>query len=483
MNKNLINILRTFSKAEWKRFRFYLESNYFIRSRDYSEIFSIISKHLQSNKNPDELTKDFFSNKLKKKFSNQTLMNRLSEISKHAEQFLVTELIKEKPILYNKLLYKNLIERNLYSNFISNYSTQRKKLEPKDSEDLTDYCDILLAEGLYCRNNGDFEGMFKCYEKQSEYYTAYFMDKTISIATDYELMKPLKFDNNFKIFNNYISSLDLSKAISLLEKKQNENFKFIILRYKMYCFFRSEYNDKGFENIISYFEENAHLFSVPFKTEYYLKMQSYMIHLYNTKVIQNIKPVFEIILSRFKDKDTMDFSRLSYPATEFRDFVSIGLMAKEPDWVEKLIKQYHKQLPEAIRRDEYVFAMIKLYFYRKDFLKAIYLIEKKKPGNNHIHNLDLLRNSIKINYELGRFDKADYNGYKLSLYLKKKGIEEGHRAAAKCFLKNFKKLTKLSLLKKKSTIDKSLEKFKQGLYGSAEIAWLIKKAEELKESK
>jgi hypothetical protein len=91
MNKNLYNLLGSFSAKEWEKFEDFVSNRYFAKSRDYTEMMSVLRKYILKSKKTDALTEECFFVEMKEKISKHTLTNRLSEINKLAEKFLVID--------------------------------------------------------------------------------------------------------------------------------------------------------------------------------------------------------------------------------------------------------------------------------------------------------------------------------------------------------------------------------------------------------
>ena len=479
MNKNLYNLLCTFSATQWSDFYNFLNSPYFVKSRNYCQIFSILKKYIYEKKTPDALNLNNYRLELSEKINEQSLSNRLSEINKLAEKFIVIDSINEKSISYKSDLYEILIQRRLFSNFIYNYSTVKKQLIPNDTEDFPDYFRVQMCEGYYHRSKGNFKKMFDKYNEQSEYYVVFLLDKTLSIAIDCHFMDKINKSNEFKLFKSFFRTLGIDEIMNKIENKSEDIYKALILRYYLYRFFTNSYDISLHYKVTTFFEENINYFSKSLKTDYYQKMQMQYVYMYNSDICKNIPKFLTLAKSRISDGITMNFSLQQYPASEFRDFVLIGLIGKEYDWVESFINKYYTQLPDSIRDDEFTLAIVNLNIHKRDFLKALHYINNREIGNNYICDVDLLRKKLIIEYELDRINRIKENIELFRNYLRRNGIEEKHRVANKNFLINFNKLLKYKASKQNGAIKTSVDKFIANLSKSADSQWLKNKSLEI----
>ena len=479
MNKNLYNLLGSFSADEWNKFDDFVSNRYFAKSRDYKEIMSVLRKYILKSKKTEELTEECFFVEMKEKISRHTLTNRLSEINKLAEKFLVIDSIDDKTVSFRSNLYGILLGRNLFSNFNYIHNPAKEKLVPNETEDYPDYCKVLVSEAHYHRINGEIPVVLQKYLEHSEYYAAYFLDKSISLAMDFHFMKLHGFNGESEVYKKYFDTLNADEQMKDIIAKNSPIFKPAILRYYMYNYLLNASDSELRLRVTDYFEDNINYFSKPFKTDYYQKMMSQYVHLHNTRIMKCIPDMFELMKSRINDGETVDFSHQQYPVMEFRDFVVIGLLNGETEWVEKFIKKYSSQIPASIREDEYTNAMVSLYTQKKDLLNALHVINKQKQSSNHIHNLDMFRKKIMINYDLGRTPGNEDEIDMLKKYFRKKGIDKKHREATNNFLVNYYKLVELKESGQSKGFSTLAEKYTNTLLPSAETQWLKEKASAL----
>ncbi len=472
MNKNLYNLLGSFSADEWNKFDDFVSNRYFAKSRDYKEIMSVLRKYILKSKKTEELTEECFFVEMKEKISRHTLTNRLSEINKLAEKFLVIDSIDDKTVSFRSNLYGKLLGRNLFSNFNYIHNPVKEKLVPNDTEDYPDYCKVLVSEAHYHRINGEIPVVLQKYLEHSEYYAAYFLNKSILLAMDFHFMKLHGFIGEYEVYNKYFDILNIDEQMQSIIAKDSPVFKPAVLMYYIYKYLLNASDKEMHRRVIEYFENNMRFFSMLIKTDYYMKMMSQYVHMHNTRAAKCIPDMFELMKSRIKDGETVDFSHQRYPATEFRDFVAIGLLNGETAWVENFIKKYSPQIPASIREDEYTNAMVSLYTQKKDLLNAFHVINKQKQSSNHIHNLDMYRMKIMINYDLDRTARNEDEIALLKKYFRKKGIDKKHREATNNFLVNYYKLIELKESGQSKGFSTLAEKYTKTLLPSADIQWL-----------
>ena len=361
MNKNLTCILKSFSKNEWNEFGDFISSPYFTKSRDYGQLFKFLKKYLTSEINKAELSIEDIQISLRPLLSDRTINNRLSELSKLAERFLRIKNVEKNPIKNYSCLYEELISRNLYCNFYKSFKTKKNKFSPVDVNDFIPYCGIIQAEGFYHRSMQNFPETINQFSKQAEYVSAFSLDRLLYYYTEYFLFDKWKIKYSAVNFKTFFESVDFDKIAEEYKNNGNKIYAPFLLRYYMLKALQNTDDRNLAAGARIFFENNKSLFSINVKIDYFQKMQAYYNSLINKGDEDAIKEAHQLHKERIEDSETIDFSIMQYPVTEFRDFVIVGLNAGDFKWVEDFIDKYSSKLHPSIRNEEITSAKVIMY--------------------------------------------------------------------------------------------------------------------------
>jgi hypothetical protein len=474
MNKNLVGLLQSFSKNEWGDFEDFISSPYYVKSRDYGELFVLIKKLFAKDKSMLDYSVDDIQQLLKGKFSKQTIHNRIYELNKLAEKFLIVKNQEKNPIENFACLFDELVERSLFSSYNISHKNNKDKIQPVEVNDFIPYCRIIQAEGFYQRHNSNFPETIIQFSKQADYISAYFLDKLVYYYTEYFLFDSINIPYNADNFKVLFNSIDLDKIAVKYSNSGDVIFKPFLMRYYILKALQNTKDEKLADGVHVYFEKNRSSFTVNVKTDYFQKMQAYYNFLINSGDESAFKKVHELHKERLEDGETINFSMMSYPATEFRDFVIVGLNADDFKWVEDFISKHSGKLHTTIRKEEITLAKVRLNIARKDLLMAVQLLKKQKNSKSHVHNIDSYVYKIMLYFELTMFDKMDLEIDNLTHYLNKSGLVEIQLKNTKIFVDNIQRLMRII----KKTSKESMSEFTEHINTSPESVsikkWFLK---------
>jgi hypothetical protein len=192
--------------------------------------------------------------------------------------------------------------------------------------------------------------------------------------------------------------------------------------------------------------------------------------------------LFDLFNDKLDQNLISDLKNNYYIFNPFRDYVYIGLVIKEYEWVENFINKYSSELPEDIRREESSLSYSKLDFERKNFRDSLNRLIGLK-GSHYLLYLDISRFKLCNFYELKKYEEAILEIDKQKHYLKyHKEIPVNRIAYNSNFMKILKELIKLKTRPDKADarfIQKQLDGYKL----VSQKAWLKEKIAEIKQRK
>ena len=160
----------------------------------------------------------------------------------------------------------------------------------------------------------------------------------------------------------------------------------------------------------------------------------------------------------------------------FKNAIVAGLKLKEFIWVENFIDNYHKYLEDKYRSSFLYFTYAMLYYEKGNYDKALDVIHKYE-FNDILINIESRMILIKIYYEMDEFKILESQLESMRAYLQRKKVIGYHKEVYKNIIRYTKKLLKVNPYSKAQK-----EKLKVEIEAAkplTEKAWLLKQLAKL----
>ena len=154
----------------------------------------------------------------------------------------------------------------------------------------------------------------------------------------------------------------------------------------------------------------------------------------------------------------------------YQNAVTIGLVTKEYEWVEKFVHEYQSQLKEPYRESVFSFNLARLEYYRQRFGQALQLLQKAEYKDLML-NLAAKTLQMKIFYETNEFDLLDSHLQAFKTFIKRKKVLGYHRENYLNTIYLTRKLLEINPFNKneKAALRKEIE----GIKGVGDKDWLL----------
>ena len=451
----LTELLRTFSKKEFKEFEKFIRSPYFNKGRDllpfYKSLEPFYPNFNEQNFTVENIFKVLYPHtKFQSKKSLNIIRVLSSDMMQLGREFLKQEELKSQKLAGGLIELKSLRKRNLKNLYSKHYA---KIL--KDCDSLTipesdfylefhqihkDSCKVL--EINRARDFQDMELLFNYFLFES---AKFIFGKEGEQKNHKEI-----FSNNF--IYNFFKFVDPEKFLTLLnESNMSKKSKDLISYYTNFIVFSL---NPGNEIRLEKFKESF------FKVRKYLgkdiKYMSYSaINQYYTVNI-NLPELNKLFKNLLEDEifGTDPDQYMHYLAFRgiFRNFMEIGKEGEAPEFLEK----YKNYLHPDFRQQMYDLCVAELEVRNKNYKKALDHILKIEISTFFL-KYDIRNLLLKIYYYMDHFEEARYllQSYKKFLTGNKSVQDEAEKRLL-VFLNFYEKLFKLKLSGNK----KEIEKFK-----------------------
>ncbi len=481
-DSKLLRIISTFSQKDWKEFSYYLKSPYFVRGRDYTNLYQYIYKAYKSNARIDS---KIFSNIISKIILNEnidksSLQSRLYELTTLAVNFLKQKLSEKNELERNYYILRHFSDYLLFKDFDAAYNINfdditTSELTIEERQIISNILPYKISRELLHKR---YNTAFDLFHKRSLLEISRILESVCYEGIESYKLKSMNAEQGFNPINEIINNIDLQKIMKDIIKTNSPVFSRLILYYYLYEII---VNDKGKEYLGKleslYFNPNSNhasdlkeYFSILIKEYYQLKI--------NQGDDSHIKPLFrmyinELINGKINNRIILHREQI------FDNYVATGLKAEEFEFVRNFINDNIDSLPKDKREEVYILSMVRLYFAIKEYKKALNVIENRKKRK--IQNGLILRFKMRLFYELSMLEEAFLEVDRIKHFIKNNKImRSDEKKKTLLFITHYLKLLKLKTSPELKTYDDFIVGLNKSKVMIPSGDWLKLKAEELK---
>jgi len=493
LKSKAIDIIKTFSPEEFKRFIEFIGSPYFNNIKSIARLVKELSIHYPGFSS-DELTEISLYEKVygKGKYSYSAMKNLMSELISLCEKFLVHDRITKDIIRKegNSIeLLEELRDRGLDNLFIIRSKKFEKLLKEHVLENSEYFIQANKLEILKYRfhlnkhryNEHIWKGFLKksTFELCSIFHTLYITTDTVLQSAE-----TLKGNSDDSVFINFVKELDLKSFIKTIDPEESEEYFFLSLYSGLILLTLNDtkdHSEKYYYDLKKSLIKNIKHFSYLDAYDILKSLRSYCI----TRM-RMMKPVFidELYVIDKLLVETINFSDSSvkwFIGEIFTEIVLLSIYCKEYNYAGEFIEKYKDQLNEDVAGFETGFTKALLNLEYGNTEKALELLSVIKPVNYSMKTL--IKNIyIRVYYELQYYEEglSLLDSY-IHFINKDNKISEDKKRIAVMKYNIYLRLYKIKMSPGKYSVyditkqRKELDKF----YFLVEKDWFLKKLKEL----
>ncbi len=461
LNHNLIDLFKSFSNDEIKKFERFLKSPYFNNSEKMLKLFSEIVAYYPEFDHKDFNKKIIATRSTQSgRYNDSTFRDALSELLKLAlrflsisnfeknefevENFLLDDLLHRKSDkLIRNRVRKNLITdstidaRNLYNKYWHNtllFNFAHKQKNILHSKDAIDRLNQIKSISFDLLN--------------------FYISEIISLYLNSRIFaEKYNITSSFNPINTLIKNLDLD---NLLKVYKSEHGSIIITLYKflIQTFNFLEKEDYYFR-YKEFFEKNVKSFSPDEIAFHYNWMINYCIlrkRSANTPKSINYE-LFRLYTVLLNNKYYKDRKNKYLSDDLYRDIMIHGLFLKEYDWTLNFINKHIKDVNPTNKENLLNFSYTYFYSHTGNYPKALHHYNKIIM-NNFVYKYDIKNIVIKMYYELNYYEEAICEIKSFKEFLRNNTLVSEHRKIRiGNYLKYFEKFIILKIENNKNEIE------------------------------
>jgi len=438
LNKYFFSALKSFSDDDWKNFKIYIKSQDAVSGRKYFPLVNHLSKYSGDMETLRKIPAEkLFENAFKKKYGRQTLLNRQTELLNHTREYLTfisfkNNIAGRKNFYYSELLGRRLLD--LYSrDMLSTDELIGKNIFDSDSYRFMQE-NVLLNASFQQQKKKQKPAMGE-YSRHSRILLADILCSLYRTGQELLIHKYENIEHSENPVLDFINTIHPDLFFKELLKKKDRQYLIPAIRYYLFKCIQNPADKKYASKAVKLFYSNEKYFTEDFRTDIYRTLMTYYIMNLNRGEKEYNNELFRLYKRKLSQNLVSDLKMSGYPANVFREYIVIGLKVRQYKWVEMVIRKYAPLLPEHLRDDEVNLAMIRLCFNRREFGKALSLINRHKTKNN-LHHLDSMRYRLACFFEMKKYEEAYFEIDKSKHYLKynRSRLPEIHRVLLKNFL-------------------------------------------------
>jgi hypothetical protein len=487
LKHELLEILKTFSDHEKKRFGKFLRSDYFNKSPKINRLFNILRKY-HPDYNNKKITKLNIYKKLayNKPFNDSTIRNLLYDLQIIAETYLKIINIERNLVESNVFQREEFWNRELSAIYGVNLENSELLLSKRnywDSMNIMDRFKLNSDKFYFNLAYGNFTG--SNFGKNADS-----LKTAIINLVNYFIVEFLKHNETLystsiaynakpktQYVNDFLKLIDVDKLTSYIKKNSVNNGFVAEIYLKLLRTFTNFKNDRSYSDLLGTVARYSKRLSTADNKYLYGRLIDYC----KMKIEANANPVrFEkqlfklydiIIKNSFYPGDFKGNIRIGV----YKDIFETALKLKKLSWLENFVSSFKNKLHSDYRKDMTTFSTAIINFEKGNYKESLDLISKIK-FDDFIFEIEARALQIRSTLHLGNIDPMHYmiDRYKDYLFHHRKMTRDERQAH-----ENFVYFLKMLIHYVKGEEGINLKRLQQNLAKSKNVLhkeWMQKKA-------
>ena len=368
-NSKIIQLLSTFSNKELKQFSLFVNAPYFNKSTEVSRLLEYLCtqypQFLGKNIQKELIFKHLYPERT---YEDKQMRYLMSNLLKLGEQFLLSEKIKTDSIENDFALLDEFNNRRLGKHYAQVRRKAAAKINKQPSananlfwtktklSDLDEHHFALQHKRKFDNNiQVGSDALNRYFALKKLKYACAMLDRQALLRGSYQLNLP----NNWTqwiISNNYFGEKIIEIYTSIfLALKNEENSEYFSTLKDLLLSKPENIDDDDLKNLF--------LFAINYCARKIRKGEN-----------RFRKEALDIYLAGIEQRILLNNNQLS-PWT-LGNIVKLSLRLKTQDWIEQFIEKNIILLPPDFRENALYYNLSELYFYKKNFTKALELLTK-----------------------------------------------------------------------------------------------------------
>jgi hypothetical protein len=477
LQSRLIVLLRSFSKAEFKRFGAFLSSPYHNQSENMIKMFKLLEPHqpmFESKKlEKEKLYPAMYGNR---KYNDLTIRKLISEMFKLAKEFLSYEELRKDDMLSGELRYKWFFDHSIKKMADAELEAGGLLLDAHKQHDKHYYHhrwihDLNKFEITAEQFRGEEYKLLKDFDFYAHVHSLN-RNYLINCITSHHYLITLA-----RIYKFSLNEELLQQVETVARPYLNTGDKVIDIYFLIFQLARTD-EEKCFFELKALFFENHDQVPEILGIDTGISLQNYC-----AKKIREGEHRFSVDsmeIYRFVVENNFHLLNGKLNYTMYFNIAIRGSETDQLDWVDYFIENYNQYLDEDLREEAYNFSKAHVLFARRKFQEALRMALCCGTALP-VHKILTRYLVARSQFELGMMDELQVELDALRYHLKDRHINDDRKQHLQTFTATMKQLNELKV---NFNQQKSAD-----LLGEVEIhtglpyrRWFLEKIRELKES-
>ncbi len=475
ISNKLLSLLATFSKHDLNSFKKFINSPFHNEQAELVLVFDIIDAYFRASDkekkaNPLEKHKVWKAIFDKKPYQDVRLRRLCSDLIKLIYSFLAYTNFQKQDFAEQITLLNALNKPSLKKYFDSTLSQVQLAIEKKQLRNADYQLSSYNTNYKLFNSTKDFREkitLFSSLEKADYHLEAYYITKKLENYCDY-----LSFKSVISIDAELVLPPDFLYYVenSIFIKEPAIRAYFLVAKMLL-----TPEEEIFFFRLKEHLEQNTSRFTLQELDIFYINLKNYCIAKSNKGETAYFSRLFEIFQTLLKEKIILKDGTIS--TQSYKNIVTVGLLVKEYEWVEKFIPKYKNYLPKEHRENALTYNLAKVYFSQKKYNQVIEQL-REVEYKSHVYALGGKLILLKTYYELSEFIALDSLIDSFRIYIRRnKIISKEVKQQYLNLLRFVKKLSRTIVGDKKA-----VEKIRTQIAKCKALAgkkWILEKVEEL----
>ncbi|MEO8666506.1 MAG: hypothetical protein ABI462_13525 [Ignavibacteria bacterium] len=407
-----IEIIKTFSKEEKKKFKLFLSSTYFNTNSNLCRLYNTIltneKKILSEEITEKEIYQITFS---KDSFSYSMIRNLMSSLLKMCEEFLVINSMKDT----REYLFQN--DLRLLNEYSKRFLDRSYELKHQKIDKSLDYASLgskffeyKFDLNLNLHNFDNLRSNFVNNKETLTRQSIYNICRVISILSEdvsisNYLQTALNLSPDIKPAVSFINNLNVGKFLEELKDLDELYFNHINNEIRFIKLVLCPEDINNYHELKKLIFKKINSYSDPEKIYHTSRLLIFLHRHYNSG---NQKLIYEVSEIRKFQLKNIRYGKNGAPPLQLQVFVGITdifLRVDGPEYLESFVKNYLKLVEPVNRENAMHYAMSRIEIEKKNYEKALEHLDKLELVNFHLKfSAKMLK--IQAFYELKFFESG-----------------------------------------------------------------------------
>ncbi|MCI0448772.1 MAG: hypothetical protein L0Y79_03170 [Chlorobi bacterium] len=407
-NTKIISFLKCLSRHELREFGKFVRSPFHNNRKDVIRLYDILRKSYPDFKK-EEVSKQTVFEKLypDRKYDPNTMILHSAYLYNLGKQFLTVSGLMGDTFAF-KYHYLKKLDLHFADNLFEKEYRDAKIFLNAEKLNKEFFNRKAMLEELMINFSLNRNRQDKIHRNTVDYGDYFIYSFIVKLVVLYHGMLVDKMSFNYEFTGSsaelFIRYFNFEEFINSLPAEKNEYHDFVLYYYYMFMGHRYPENDYYYPRLKEYTFKNFEKLHSAEKSSRFHYVIEYCLMQLKTGNLKFLREAFNLYTEALEKKlYKSDSDEAGMGLIFFRNFIVIGLIAKEHDYIENFISTHGKEIKGEMRDDTLELSNAMLYLEKKEYNKSLEHLNKVSSAFP-LFKLSTKFILIKIYYETNQYD-------------------------------------------------------------------------------